>query len=78
LAAAASFVVPNQLTADLNWDGRVNLSDFSIFRSMFGKPGLWSGNINEDAVVNLRDFGLFRREFGKGNGLAPALLNPLP
>ena len=40
--AITAVVGPHQLEGDLNFDGVVNLSDFSIFRSQFGLDGPWS------------------------------------
>jgi len=76
--AAATYVAPTQLTADLDWNGLVNLSDFATFRTQFGQLGLWGGNLNEDGLVNLTDFSLFRQEFGLDDGIADSPLNPLP
>lgn len=48
---------------DMNNDGVVNLSDFSIFRSVYGSHGEL-GDFNGDGVVDYDDFLLFRDAFG--------------
>ncbi len=78
VAAAATFVAPTQLEGDRNFDGTVNLSDYSVFRSQFGKPGPWGADMNEDRVVNLSDYSLFRSEFGQSAGFPLPPNNPLP
>ncbi len=66
------FVPPNQILGDLDGDGLVGFSDFSIFRSQFGFPGLWASNLDEDALVGFSDFSLLRTNFGLSAGF------PLP
>ncbi len=76
--ATLSFVAPVQLTGDLNVDGFVNLSDFSLFRSQFGRDGLWGADLNESINVNLSDFSLFRANFGLSAGFPLPNNDPLP
>lgn len=76
----ALFLAPNQIEGDLNFDGTVNLSDFSMFRGQFGQSSLlpWGGDLDQSGVVNLIDFSLFRSNFGLSTGLPPAFPNPMP
>ena len=57
------------IMGDLNGDGRVNLSDLSIFRQDFGKSGdniqEPASDLNGDGRVNLTDLSIFRQNFGK-------------
>jgi len=75
----------NICDADIvNTDGlfTVNLSDFSAFRSVFGKPAPGvvpftltdHADFNGDGSVNLSDFSIFRASFGRAPG--PSALNP--
>ena len=64
----------NICDADLTNDGpAVNLSDFSLFRSVFGTADP-DADFNGDGFVNLSDFALFRGMFGSAPG--PSGLNP--
>jgi len=76
--AASSYVPPTQIIGDLNWDGLVNLNDFSILRAQFGKFGLWGADMNESMNVDLNDFSIFRSNFGKSAGFPLPPNNPLP
>jgi hypothetical protein len=78
VAAAATFVFPTQIWGDLDVNGLVNLSDFSIFRTQFGQPGLWSGDLNESINVDLSDFSIFRANFGLSAGFPLPPNDPLP
>jgi FtsP/CotA-like multicopper oxidase with cupredoxin domain len=78
VATAATFVAPTQLEGDLDKSGTVNLTDFSIFRSQFGKVGPWAADLNDSRQVNLTDFSLFRSEFGQSAGFPLPPNNPLP
>jgi hypothetical protein len=56
------------LSGDVNLDGVVNGSDFSILAAHFGKnvTGGWDqGDLNYDGVVNGSDFSLLASNFGK-------------
>ena len=72
----------NICDADLNADVQVNLSDFSLFRGVFGSiaPGVVPfiaadhADFNADGQVNLSDFSIFRGMFGNAPG--PSGLNP--
>jgi hypothetical protein len=71
----------NICDADLSGDLAVNLTDYSQFRSAFGKPVVPStltdhADFNGDGFVNLSDYSLFRASFGKAPG--PSGLNPVP
>ena len=57
----------NICDADLNNDGQVNLSDFSLFRSAFGKTSP-DADFNGDGQVNLSDYSAFRSMFGSEPG----------
>jgi hypothetical protein len=63
----------NRCDADFNGDGTVNLSDYSVFRSAFGKPDP-NADFNGDGTVNLSDYSIFRSSFGKAPG--PSALTP--
>ena len=76
--AQASFISPTQLTGDLNKDGIVNLTDFVIFRSQYGLPGLWAGDLDENILVNLTDFVLFRQGYGMSAGFPLPPNDPFP
>jgi hypothetical protein len=70
----------NICDADLSNDGlQVNLTDYSLFRSAFGKPVVPGtltdhADFNGDGQVNLSDYSVFRSSFGKAPG--PSGLNP--
>jgi len=72
----------NRCDADFNSDLTVNLSDYSSFRSAFGKPVLNTApyaisdhaDLNGDGSVNLSDYSIFRASFGKAPG--PSALTP--
>jgi cytochrome c peroxidase len=72
----------NICDADLNGDGQVDLSDFSLLRSVFGStaPGAEPfvladhADFNGDGTVDLSDFSIFRASFGSTPG--PSGLNP--
>ena len=57
----------NICDADLNNDGQVNLSDFSLFRKSYGTPGP-DADFNGDGQVNLSDFSMFRKMYGSAPG----------
>ena len=60
----------NACDADLvNTDGLniVNLSDYSVFRSVFGTADP-DADFNGDGIVNLSDYSIFRAAFGKAPG----------
>ena len=76
--AAATFDPPDQILGDLDLNGFVNLSDYRLFRSQFGKFGLWGGDLNQSVNVNLTDYRLFRRNFGLSAGFPLPPNDPLP
>jgi len=78
VVAAGTFVSPLQIDGDLDVNGLIDLSDFSIFRSQFGLLGLWGGDLNESINVDLGDFSLFRANFGLSAGFPLPPNNPLP
>jgi FtsP/CotA-like multicopper oxidase with cupredoxin domain len=76
--AAATFVAPNQLNADINFDGVVNLSDYSILRGQFGRLGNWAADLNESNQTNLSDYSILRADFGRTAGIPLTANNPFP
>jgi FtsP/CotA-like multicopper oxidase with cupredoxin domain len=76
--AAATFVAPNQIRGDLDWDGLIGFSDFGLFRTQFGQAGPWGADLNDNNLVGFDDFGLFRANFGLSAGFPLPLDNPLP
>ena len=57
---------------DVNLDGTVDLADFGILKSNFGRPGTLSkGDVTEDGLVNLSDYGVIKANFGNGATAAP-------
>ena len=57
------------LAGDVNRDGKINLTDLSIFKNNFGKTGSAVTNrladITGDGKINLLDLGVFKNNFGK-------------
>jgi glutamyl endopeptidase len=56
------------LNGDADGSGTVNLADFGVLRSNFGRTGFLSageGDFNFDGRVDLADFGLLRGSFGQ-------------
>lgn len=60
LTQSIQFVVSACQIADLNCDGRVNLTDFSILMYYWldTSPANPRADINEDSIVNLKDFSI--------------------
>jgi hypothetical protein len=56
------------IPGDLNGDGSVNLSDFNILKSNFGKDPATpeEGDIDGNGVVGLSDFNILKSNFGMG------------
>ena len=62
-----NFAVMQRTPGDVNGDGKVNFSDFSILRSNFGTTtgATWSqGSFTGNGAVNFSDFSLMRANFG--------------
>lgn len=76
--AAATFVAPTQLTGDLNFDGLVGFDDFILFRTQYGRFGLWGADLDESIQVGFTDFILFRSNFGLSAGFPLPPNDPLP
>ena len=70
--AAATFVPPRQLTADMDKDGIVSLSDYLTFRSQYRLRGLYDADLDEDEIVGLSDYLSFRGQYRQTTGYAPA------
>jgi hypothetical protein len=72
--------LPPLLPGDANRDGKVDLSDFGILKSNFGKNGaIWDeGDFDGDAKVALGDFGVLKDNFGKTSGGSGAFVVPEP
>ena len=61
---------------DANVDGVVNIADFSILRSHFGKDGSFGdGDFDRSGRVGLTDFAILRDRFGRNQAAGPA---PVP
>jgi YD repeat-containing protein len=63
----------NACDGDLDNNGVANLSDFSLFRAVFGRTAPLSAaeenaDFNGDGLINLSDFSLFRAQFGQAPG----------
>jgi|GEM_PF-2414971 len=68
-----NFAVMQRTPGDVNGDGTVNFSDFSILRSNFGTTtgATWSqGAFTGNGAVNFTDFGLMRANFGTTEALS--------
>ena len=76
--AAATFVSPVQLTADMDSDGNVGLADYLLFLPQFGVSGLLGGDINETGIVDLGDYLQLLGQFGQSSGFPLPPNNPLP
>jgi len=54
------------LMGDVNSDGKVDLSDFGVIKSQFGRGDTWAkGDLDGNGRVDLSDFGLFKANFGR-------------
>lgn len=64
---------------DANFDGSVNLTDFSLLAANFGGTGKWWGraDFNFDGAVNLTDFSLLAANFNQPGG-SPRAVVPEP
>jgi len=69
-----------QLMADINCDGQVNILDFGTIQHLFGRchhdcggelfcPSRCPGDINDDGEVNILDVVRFQRYFGQSTGI---------
>jgi hypothetical protein len=62
----ARLLASTGLPADANGDGRVDLNDFAVVKSNFGRAGTWSqGDFNGDGLISLNDFGILKTNFGR-------------
>lgn len=65
IGESAPSAVVCSLAADLDGDGVVGLSDFTIFRQNYGTAGTdLAGDFNGDGSVSLADFLIFRQNYG--------------
>jgi len=64
----------NICDADLDNDGTVGFSDFSLFRAAFGSTGDLDADLDGDGTVGFSDFSIFRGSFGGAAG--PSGQNP--
>ena len=55
-----------QLVADVNGDGSVNIQDLMLVAGQFGETGKNSADVNGDGVVNIQDLVLVAGAFGEG------------
>jgi hypothetical protein len=53
------------LVGDLNYDGIVNVDDFSIFVPLFGTACTCPSDLNNNGIVNVDDFAIFAPTFGQ-------------
>jgi len=68
---------PRATSADLNGDGKVDISDLSVLLSNFGKSGSGiKGDLNADAKVNLSDLSVLLSQFGGGGNPSPTPTPP--
>lgn len=70
-----NFAVMQRTPGDVNGDGTVNFSDFSILRSNFGTSSgaTWSqGDFTGNGAVNFTDFGMLRANFGSSETISAA------
>lgn len=66
-SATISVTVKQFKDGDVNGDGSINLTDFFVIRTNFGKTGMTraQGDLNGDGSVTLSDFFVLRQNFGK-------------
>ena len=63
---AAAIAVEALLLGDANYDGAVNLSDFTILANNFGDPATYTGgDFDQSGTVNLSDFTILANNFGR-------------
>jgi len=69
---------PEQLPGDYNYDGAVDESDYSVWRTSFGtnvpQVGLWADG-NMDGVVDAADYTVWRDHFAAGESGGGTLLS---
>jgi VCBS repeat-containing protein len=65
------------LLGDVNSDGKVNLTDFGIFKNNFGTGDTWAkGDLDGNGRVDLSDFGLLKANFGRTQAALLAVVPP--
>jgi ELWxxDGT repeat protein len=71
---------PHLLTAttgDTNWDGLVDLADFALLKSSFGRVGtLAQGDLDGSGRIDLSDFGVLKASLAGRNPTASATSSP--
>jgi len=68
---AFEYVFGDYFYGDANSDGRVDLTDFGVLKSHFGRPGDWAeGDFDFNGHIDLSDFGILKASFGWSMGLA--------
>ena len=72
------FSTTNSLVGDVNVDGRVNFSDFTLFAANYLLPDAkWSqGDVNCDDVVTFEDYLVIVRNFGRSAAATQAVPEP--
>jgi hypothetical protein len=58
-------LISDGLPGDFNRDGRVDASDYVVWRSQLGQTGNLAADANEDNIVNSKDYDLWRSNFGR-------------
>jgi hypothetical protein len=65
-SSTVSVTIKQFKDGDINGDGLINLTDFFVLRTNFGKSGMTraQGDLNGDGTVSLADFFILRQNFG--------------
>ncbi|MFO0478122.1 MAG: hypothetical protein ACK50L_04995, partial [Bacteroidota bacterium] len=58
-------ITVKKLVGDFNYDGVVDVDDFSIFAPLFGTACTCPSDLNNNGIVNVDDFAIFAPAFGQ-------------